>query len=165
MCEEEAKLTLTSTCHVSCLVFLKSANMLFTLFPTIPASLAALRARVASTAGSQAGGGLKYGKAWIRLPKPSTAACRVRMSLLCSGVGVPGMRLLGSWFFWSMSVNFAFSDATILSRRTIGEHLIMPERVVAAPMRTSSWTSASIAETQSNISRCCFSDMRKRRRK
>src|SRR5277367_5142195 len=56
-------LTFTSICQVSCLVFLKSLIMLFTLEPTMPGSLAALLLKVIRAFGIQLGGGLAYGNA------------------------------------------------------------------------------------------------------
>src|ERR1700761_2758260 len=81
-------LTFTSICQVSCLVFLKSLRTVFTLLPTMPRSLAARPASVASTSGSHSGGGEVYGKACTREPSPSTAACRVNTRRFCSCVGV-----------------------------------------------------------------------------
>src|SRR4051794_31381049 len=56
-------LTFTSICQVSCLVFLKSLIMLFTLEPTMPGSFAALLLKVIRAFGIQLGGGLAYGNA------------------------------------------------------------------------------------------------------
>lgn len=144
---------LMSICHVSCLVFLKSLIMDLTLDPTVPGSFAALVLRVTSTSGIHGGGGEEYGKACTREPRPSTAACRAMTRRCCSGVGVdvPLLRaddaaeraaalvfgFLGSGLSISIFLNRPVRLSIIRARRLAGEHLIIPERVAAAPARTS----------------------------
>ena len=93
------------------------------------------------------GGGELYGNAWTSAPKPSTAACRVETILACSGVGVlvpvlmadvPLRDFFGKGESSSILVNLLFKSSTTLVRNGTGEQRIMPERVDAAPFRTSS---------------------------
>lgn len=174
--------TLASICQVSCLVFLKSLMMLLTAFPTVAGSLAALLLKVTRTSGIHAGGGLEYGKAWINAPNPKTAPCRTRTNLWASGVGVlvPDVRAdespaatPASWplgfFGRGLSINFCvkrcLNFTTIFSRKATGEHRIMPDKVVAAPARTSCCVSSSISATQSNNKCLLSSDNKNKRRK
>lgn len=133
--------------------------MLFTLFPTIPGSADALLAKVVKTSGNHAGGGDVYGNAWINAPRPRTAACRVSISLVCSGVGVlvpdkPVLDLLGRGESRSIFANFLFNISTTFVRKATDEQRIMPDSVVDAPRRTSSWVSSSMLATQSKRA-CC----------
>lgn len=148
--DDEYLPTFASICQVSCLVFLNSLIIDFTLEPTTPGSFAARTLNVARASGIHVGGGLLYGNAWMSAPRPKTAPCLVIMSRACSGVGVPApdetgvdkpdRRILGR-FGRGLSIrifeNRCLNRLTISSRRNTGEQRIMPDKVADAPALTS----------------------------